>query len=249
MISDESFDIVQKLCEKYQNDNKYVFKACNNFCNIYDVRDWLVVMEKCDDTKTNEGRNDVSDAKHAKFRASKLKVIDIINKTHGGKIDHVINVTDFGKTLMYKVGKIVECDDYDDDLDIVCSRGIHYFKTMITAYYYGSLPSEKHTCKMIEWNCDGSKRFEKSYKNDLKDGLWTEWYDNGQKQREGTFKNDEKDGLWTEWYNNGQKCTEVTYINGNKSKTYMAWGPDGQIVSEFEKLFTIACENNNWNWM
>lgn len=40
---------------------------------------WLVVMEKLEDTKTNESRKDVRNTNRAKFRADKLKVIKIFD--------------------------------------------------------------------------------------------------------------------------------------------------------------------------
>ena len=43
-----------------------------------------------------------------------------------------------GVPLMYRVGKTVESDSYDDDIRVECSHGIHFFLTRKEAE---------------EWNC------------------------------------------------------------------------------------------------
>ena len=75
---------------------------------------------------------------------------------------------------------------------------------------------------------NGQKRFERTYKDGEKDGLYTEWYENGQKESEETYKNGERDGLVTEWYKNGQKEGEGTFKDGKLiSKKY--WNEDGSV--------------------
>src|SRR5579871_4620212 len=77
MYASVSFEDFRETCKEYEKDEKYVYKKCNNLSNRLLV--WLVVMEKSENTKTNEERKDVVDKNHAKFRADELKVVDIIN--------------------------------------------------------------------------------------------------------------------------------------------------------------------------
>lgn len=65
---------IEKFIELYPeidlNDDQYVYKKC--FDNI-------IILKKCDDTKTNEEREDVFDERYAIFRADKLLVVKILN--------------------------------------------------------------------------------------------------------------------------------------------------------------------------
>jgi antitoxin component YwqK of YwqJK toxin-antitoxin module len=42
--------------------------------------------------------------------------------------------------------------------------------------------------KRIGYHPNRKKRYESTYKDGKKDGLWTDWYENGQKRYEGTWK-------------------------------------------------------------
>ena len=53
-------------------------------------------------------------------------------------------------------------------------------------------------------------------KNNL-EGEKTKYYENGQKKYEHTYKDGEKDGIWTEWYENGQKKEEGTYKDDKRT--------------------------------
>src|SRR5271156_2938899 len=72
---------LQKICEKYTSDRKYVYKICCDLSceNFKYTREWLVVMENCDDTISNEARPGVVDMDYAPFRANKMRIVDIIN--------------------------------------------------------------------------------------------------------------------------------------------------------------------------
>lgn len=196
------FENIRKSCEKYQSDKKYVYKGCNS--GLFLPREWIVVMEKCKDTITSEERNDVVDEKYAKFRANELMVIEIINVYDGtSRATHIINASGYSDFLKYEVGKIVKCDKFDSNIDKVCSGGIHYYKTLIAAYYYcASAINKRH------------------------DDKWTEWYDNGRKKCETSYKNGIIHGLYIKWYLNGQKYIEVHYERGKIIST-TRWSPDG----------------------
>jgi len=77
-------------------------------------------------------------------------------------------------------------------------------------------------------NVHGQKKYEGTFKNDLKDGKWTEWRINGQKSYEGTYKDGELDGLETRWYNNGQKKYEWNFKVG-KRISFKEWNEDGSV--------------------
>lgn len=179
--SNKNFTEIDKVCEKYKLDSSFVYKICidasgmitkNSESKIY-LKDfktieqelnkmekkWIVVMQKMDDTDTNESRNDVKDKRFAKFRADKLKVVNILdvnNPTITKKaIVNTYNHDDeFLLVTSYEVGKIVVPHEFDRDDDMICSGGIHYFRTLIAAYFYRENP--------IDFT-----------------GRWFEFYDNG----------------------------------------------------------------------
>lgn len=253
MCSHMSFEDVQNICKEYQNDEKYMYKVCNN--GKYSLRNWIVVMKKCSHTITNEDRKDIVDKNHAKFRANKLMVVKIFNVNSGTCVEYVVNVYMYSKPLRYEVGRVVECDKFDNNIDNVCSGGIHYFKTLITAYYYCCNQICKCDGKWMEWYDNGGKKTEINYKNRVLEGMHTTWHMNGTINIQGNYKNGFKDGLWTtlcwdgckyhenyklgildglftKWYDNGQKWTEGNFKNGEMYGLLTVWYMNGQKCTE-----------------
>jgi hypothetical protein len=121
-------DYLGTILASYIESEEYVYKSCYNY---------IVVLLKLADTKTNESRSKITNPLYAKYRANKLKVIAIVHKFDPTKlITEVENSSYERNKVIYKVGKILEISDYDDDLENVCSTGIHYFKTVEPAFYY-----------------------------------------------------------------------------------------------------------------
>ena len=101
----------------------------------------------------------------------------------------------------------------------------------------------------------GKTEFEGSYKDGIKDGLYTGWYESGQKEFEGTYKNGEKDGKWTKWYEDGRKEHEKTYKDGDKTGVWTWWFLNGQKISEqtykdglLDGLYTWWHKNGQKKW-
>lgn len=253
MSAHKSFEEIQEICKKYQNNEKYVYKACNSYPLLQ--RDWIVIMEKCIETATNEDRKDVVDEKYAKFRADKLKVIEIINKNNAIKYKCVSHKSDYDEQLPYEVGQIVRCDSFDLNIDIVCGGGIHYFKTLIAAYYYCHNPPKKGASKCMEWYDNGRQKSVINYYDGILDGVWKYCGKNGKHSLEGRYENGNKHGRWiercdngqliesnynfekldgrkTEYYANGQKSIEEHYksdvMDGPRTEYYI----NGQIMSD-----------------
>jgi len=103
-------------------------------CDIY-----LVKLELCPDSVTNANRSSVCDPRFAKFRASHLKVIQILDTLSGKHVDSIVHTwhsVNQKSAIEYKVGCIVYPDFFDRDIDKICAPGIHYFKTLFAAYKY-----------------------------------------------------------------------------------------------------------------
>src|SRR5437868_2965759 len=95
------------------NGPDHLYKSCQ--------KDYIVVLKKLDDSKTNESRKDVVDARYAKFRANKLQVVRIYNRVTGEEVNSITNSVYSSKTLIYTCNEIVEVTDYDEDINKVCS--------------------------------------------------------------------------------------------------------------------------------
>lgn len=162
-----TIEIIKKICGIYIDNPNCVYKLC--------MKKWLIVMEKMSNVVTNECRDNIFDANHAKFRANELKVLFIINvNDFSDKPESIINTfckyyNDVNKIdTHYKVNEIVTCDSFDMNFNKICSNGIHYFKTIETAFTY-------------------DRPFPHNY-NDSFDKLsqsvhWPHWYDDGQQRQ------------------------------------------------------------------
>lgn len=230
---------ILNVCKKYTNDELYVYKVCCDILSNESNKDnikWLVVMKKLDDTKTNEGRKNIVNKDCAKFRANKLLVVKIINinKPSLSK-KYIVNKYQDYKSIRYEVGKIVIPNEYDENIENVNSGGIHYFRTILPAFYRRDTPDD-YSGNSIEWYENGQKESEGLYVDGYKFGKWTKWYENGQKEDEGEYNEfGYASGFWTEYYENGQKKSCGNYDNGYKIGNWITWQCDcGQKRTEGE---------------
>jgi antitoxin component YwqK of YwqJK toxin-antitoxin module len=225
-------------CKRYSDD--VVYKSCGN-C--------IVVLRKLPYTQTNEDRKNVADPNYAKFRADILEVLRIFLKYDPTAEYRSIENTCFeSKQITYNIGKYVEVDNYDTCKNHVCAPGIHYFKNVIPAFYYGIkfytgkyiawhdngakmieceyIFGDRHG-KNIEWYDDGNMRTQCEYINGKLNGKYTEWYSNGNMLKECEYINGELNGKYTDWYRNGNMITQCVYINGKLNGTVTTWRNDG----------------------
>lgn len=222
---------LQKKCEEYTKDQSYVYKS------VFDIEEkkshcmkwkWLVIMKKLDTTKTNEDRKAVVDANYAKFRANELQVIKIINITTP-ETERTQITNDFeGIKLMYKVGEIVKPNSYNDDINEICSNGIHYFKTLESAYYYENELSD-FTGKWYSWFGNGQKELEIDRKNGIPDGKLIEWSENGQLNHKAYFEKGDRKGEWMKWCPSSEFLLENRTTKNNQEGKWIFGNDDGVI--------------------
>ena len=75
-----------------------------------------------------------SSATTTKCRCSKAKVLDIENIETGEKVEEIRS--NYDNNFIYRVGKIVYVDNFDDDRWNECSTGIHFFVNRENAIKY-----------------------------------------------------------------------------------------------------------------
>ena len=86
--------------------------------------------------KNNEEREDIVDKSFAGMRCSMARVVRIYDM-HDPELEYEEAFGIYNKYFKYAVGEVVEpFDEFDEDLNKVCSSGIHYFLREEPAYYW-----------------------------------------------------------------------------------------------------------------
>jgi hypothetical protein len=139
-----------EFCRQYENNPNVVYKTCG---------DYIVVLEKQKDTLTNENRTGIVDPMHAKFRADKLKVLCIFHKQNPNIQQYCVENTMYLRkkcNTLYMCGSVIKVSNYNKNLSEVCTTGLHYFKSVEAAYYYGlNIKDCRYTGEYITWRSSG----------------------------------------------------------------------------------------------
>jgi len=189
---------IKKKYENLINSRNCVFKKCKS-C--------IVILEKLNDTITNESRGDIFDDKCAQFRANKLlvlKIFNIVSLTELASIDNSIYPS---KQIKYLVGNVIEEKNFNTDLNKIHTEGIHYYKTIEPAYYK-NLQLNDYTGKYYEWHENGAKKLECEYFAGNLSGMYAKWFSNGKKLELCEYVDGKLHGRFQEWSING-----VIYID------------------------------------
>jgi antitoxin component YwqK of YwqJK toxin-antitoxin module len=204
------------------HDKGYVFKSCD--------KEWIVVLKKPDGVLTNEGRHDVMDKQYAKFRGNKLLVIDIVNKFDmSKKTNWARSKCYWFFSVVYKIGYNAEPNTFDENIDNICSSGIHYFMSYESAYYYEleKIIDGEYHC----WADNGGLMLSCSYKDGLLDGIFQRWHGNGQLWADCKYKDGKLHGKFHSWHNNNRIYEyDCVYINGKLNGSYFRWHNNGKIM-------------------
>jgi len=185
-----------------------VFKSCEKY---------IVVLQKLDDTITNESR-EVFDKTRAKYRGNKFMVLDIIDK-YGDESPSNIS-SDYVSKFVYRKNEIAECENYNQDNKIVCSSGIHYYLDWTTAFHHNltsfKFHNSNYTGKHYEWFDDGRLKYESYYIEGYQNGEVKEWYNTGVLKAYFNYLDDKLCGEGKTFYPNGQIQREIYYNQGGK---------------------------------
>jgi antitoxin component YwqK of YwqJK toxin-antitoxin module len=211
---------IKEINDDYLINPIYVYKSCGEY---------VVILEKLSDTITNENRNNIPNEQcrqFAKYRGNKFLVKDIFHKFNSTKKISSILSSNFENTLEYEIGKVIIPDNFDTNLEKVCSNGIHYFLKLECAYYY-SLQKTLNG-EYLEWYENGQQYKKCIYTDDKINGEYLEWYENGQQYKKCIYTDDKINGEYLEWYKNGQQHIKCTYTNGKRNGECLEWHENGQ---------------------
>lgn len=203
-------------------------------------------------TITNESRKNIYDPLCAKFRANVLEVHKIINietMEQSTFLCHEFYNYDIGASipLLYEVGKVVEPDSFDPDLNNICSNGVHYFKTIDRAFYYRNYDNlPLYTGRCIDWFDNGQKKLEGSYIKGKMNGKWTYWDTKGRISFDEYYSDGIRCGIWTSLYEDGNKAWEKHYyVRAPGVYRYVSWYKNGNIEVEGDYIInnSVTCED------
>ena len=207
---------------KYLNDVNGIYKSC-----VYkSCFNHIVVLEKLENTQTNECRTNIVNIPFAKYRGDKFIVRDIIHKFDNNNKVQLIKNSNYDSTITYELGKEIQSDKFDNDLNNICSNGIHYFLNIKCAFYYSlnKIENGEH----LLWYDNGRQLIQCTYVEGNLDGEYLQWHNNGQQWKKYTYIKGKLEGLCLNWYKNGQQWKKCTYIDGEIEGEYLEWHENGQ---------------------
>ena len=191
----------------------------------------VITLEILKDAITNVKRSNISKAETAIYRANKVTAIKI-EDSDGKTYDEAISYNLDNDSLKYTLHEEVVCHDFDMDLEMTFTSGIHFFLTKKVAETYGVKSIENGV--LTQYWPNGKKYSEKTFVNGSKT-TYDIWYKNGTKCKESKYLNGKLNGLQREWHVNGNKCRENTYLNDKLNGLHRVWYENGR--KKFETTY------------
>jgi antitoxin component YwqK of YwqJK toxin-antitoxin module len=218
-----SLDLIIKKYKPFMKP-EYVYKMCYGKT----TNKWIIIMDKLLYTDTNEDRKNMIDIQHAKYRASDLRVIKIINIFSLKSIKKITHHTVYcgDKTVYWKNHVVLPSNP--NIFNEISIHGILYYKSIEAAYYYGN-PENNYTGRWFKWFDDGSYT-EFNIIKGRKHGLALTRYYNGSKCLEYFYVYDKLHGLFRRWHENGNLAHSGRYQN-NHMISEIEYNEDGEEIN------------------
>jgi len=174
-----TYDLIKsRCCVNIPEQEQYLL--CYKNVNLH----FIIIMKKILPTEndfgtiTNEQRNSVINISTCKCRANKLLVLKIVDYLTGEEFDKMINKNQFYispdiKTTTYIKNEIVYPDYFDNNLDIICGAGIHYYNSLDPCIFsrYESIRTYKYNGKLKIYCEDGGLKEDLNFINGKKHGI------------------------------------------------------------------------------
>ena len=177
----------------------------------------VVTLEIPEDAITNINRNNVAVKEYAKHRCNKAKVLKSEDKDGKEYKEAKSSFYAFPTTILYKVNEVVEVDDFDMDLEKVCSSGIHFFLTKSVAENYMRGCDNNFTGILNHYLDDGTLCIQTSYVDGKKNGIQIR-YISGRAREEYSYVNDIIQGIAVSYNKEGEIINKTVYAD-NKAYT------------------------------
>ena len=193
-----------------------------------DFKRVLVTLEIPKDAKTNLNRRYIANKYTSKYRCNKAKVLKIEDEIQEYQEANSI----YDNTFIYIVGEDVVEKNYDEQNEVICGKGLHFFLDKQVALFYDLDISKMKEGVYCQYYDDGQKMIEFIYKDGKRDGLCRIWHENGKLKEECLFKKGKKEGLYKSWWSNGKTMVECNYLEGKKVGIYKEFNKKGYIEYE-----------------
>lgn len=229
---------MNKILESYTefiNDPQYVYTVAQ--------KNWIVILQKTENTIHNEKRDDIMDEKHASYKGNYFNVKKIFNKITYETINEIDEITYYDK-ITYIIDKNVSTE-----LPFI----IKYYKVIQRAYYLHNIPSFTGTRKY--WHNNGYFMAYVDFVNGVKNGVYIRWYINGNTYMKGTFLNNEKHGLWTSYHKNGKISSKGEFMNGVRNGEWYFYDKDGnekqksKLIENEMPNIDIIKQESEWDFL
>ncbi len=83
------------------------------------------------------------------------------------------------------------------------------------------------------WFKNGTKRYERSYKNGNRDGIHKVWYENGILAGVNNFQHDRFEGEQRSYFMSGHLWQSLHYVNGYEEGKQQSWNDSGRVINNF----------------
>lgn len=238
-----------KLINKRQKYNKRTY---SNKLLVYKSAQDNIIELILDRSDRNNLCRKVKNYKYAKYRTEKAFVNKIYNKFDETK-ELKSTASDMNRKFIYTKGKLVSTD-YNDNINDVCTNGIHFYITKEAAFYH-CIDTSNYSGPYRAWHHNGSPDIIANYVNGYKNGNYIMFHENGKIKEKCNYKNgtingevlnyhyngnmqskyktinDSKEGLYQVWYENGNLNLEHNYINDSKHGVAKSFHKNGNICT------------------
>lgn len=204
---------------------KYNFNFMANIKGYKSAKNYIIELNIL--SPNNNLFREVIDKQYAKYRCDKAFVVRIYNKFT--KIEEIDTIaSDYDDNFIYKKGQYMFINNYNQDINTVCTNGIHFYLSEEAAYFnnfYDYMGDYIGIYK--EWNDNGQLILRCNIKNGVYDGLCEKWLDNGQMNIKCHYKNGFINELYREWYNNGRMKVRCNFKNVSLNGLCETWDFNG----------------------
>jgi antitoxin component YwqK of YwqJK toxin-antitoxin module len=202
--------------------------------NNYDIGykrcgDYIVMLQITQ--PHNEYRPTCANVLYAKHRCKKAYVLNITHIHTDESIQSIESTFYEKQKLIYIIGQNIIENEFDNNLNNVCGKGIHYFKLKELAknyknfcFLYNSINDE-----YIDYHDNGQIHAKYNYKNEKINGKYIDYYDNGQIFKKCNYVNGQLNGEYKTYYRGGQISIKCGYVNGKVCGEYISYHDNGKI--------------------
>ena len=220
--------------------------------------------------KTNMERKNIINKKYAKYRSNIAVVLSI--KDDNGKEYLTATSAYWNEKIIYKIDEMIH-SEFDENINIVLGKGIHFFIDPVMAYNYNrkifeQIWSVKNLFQTFYSNGSPKERIKYNLinnenSNECDKNLFSKnvsiWFENGYKKSIENYINDKRNGTFNEWYYNGQIKSIINYLDDFKhgiEKKYYQNGNKQSIINyymdvyngEYKTWYPTGAINEEYNY-